>query len=212
MVFGPDPVDSGLAESFARPGRNVTGLTSLSADLSFKQLELLREMLPGLTRVAVLSNPTNPWHAAGIKRVEVAARALRVTLQIVEVREPEDFEPAFAAIARNRAGAVLGLPDPLTFIHRGRLAGLAAKHRLPTMNGLVEYTESGGLASYWPRSTEMFRRAALYVHRILSGAQPGDLPIEQPMKFELVVNIKTAKALGLTIPSSLLLRADRVIE
>jgi putative ABC transport system substrate-binding protein len=212
MVFGPDPVESRLVASLARPGGNITGLTSLSADLSLKQLELLKEMVPGLTRVAVLWNPTNPWHAPAVKRVEAAARALGLRLQVVGVRGSDEFDAAFAAMAKERAGAVLGLPDPLTFLHRTRLADLAAKHRLPTMNGLMEYTEAGGLASYWPNSAEMFRRAAFYVHRILSGAQAGDLAIEQPTTFELVVNLKTAKALGLRIPSSLLLRADRVIE
>lgn len=212
MVFGPDPVESGLVASLARPGGNITGLTSLSADLGRKQLELLKEMVPGLARVAVLWNPANPWHATGVKHVEAAARGLGVRLQVLGVREPDEFDAAFAAMARERAGAVLGLPDPLTFLHRARLADLAAKHRLPSMNGLSEYTEAGGLASYWPNSAEMFRRAATYVHRILTGTRPGDLPIEQPTKFELVVNLKTAKALGLAIPSSLRLRADRLIE
>jgi len=212
MVFGPDPVEAGLIVGLARPGGNITGLTSLSADLSPKQLELLNEMVPGLSRVAVLWNPTNPWHASGVKRLEVAARVLRVRLQIVGVRKPDELDAAFVAMARERADAILSLPDGLTFAHRVRLAALAAKHRLPTMNGLIEYTEAGGLASYWPNSTEMFRRAAGYVHRILSGSRPGDLPIEQPTKFEFVINLKTARALGLTIPSSLRLRADRVID
>lgn len=212
MVFGPDPVESGLVASLARPGGNITGLTSLSADLSRKQLELLKEMVPRLERVAVLWNPANPWHATGVKYVEVAARALGVRLQIRGVREPDEFDAAFAAMARERAGAVLSLPDPLTFLHRARLADLAARHRLPSMNGLSEYTEAGGLVSYWPNSAEMFRRAASYVHRILTGTRPGDLPIEQPTKFELVINLKTAKMLGLRMPSSLLQRADRLIE
>jgi putative ABC transport system substrate-binding protein len=202
MVFGPDPVESGLVASLARPGGNITGLTSLSAELVSKQLELLKEMVPGLTRVTVLWNPANPWHA----------RALGVQLQVVGVRGPDEFDAAFAMMARQRTGAILGLPDPLTFIHRARLADLGTKHHLPTMNGLSEYTEAGGLVSYWPNSGEMFRRAANYVHRVLSGTPPGDLPIEQPTKFELVVNLKTAKALGLTISSSLRLRADRLIE
>jgi putative ABC transport system substrate-binding protein len=128
------------------------------------------------------------------------------------VRGPEEFDAAFAAMARERAGAILSLSDPMTFAHRARLAELALKHRLPTMNGLTEYTEAGGLASYWPNSVEMFRRAATYVHRILSGARPGDLPIEQPTKFELVINLKTARTLGLKIPAAVLARADRVIE
>ena len=212
MVFGPDPVESGLVTSLARPGGNITGLTSLSADLAPKQLELLKEMVPGLERVAVLWNPANPWHAAAVKRVETSARALRLRLQVLAVRGPDEFDAAFAAMAKERAGGFLGLADPITFLHRARLADLATKHRLPSMNGLVEYAEAGGLASYWPNSAEMFRRAASYVHKILSGARPGDLPIEQPLKFDLVVNLETAKALRLTIPSSLLLRVDRLIE
>ena len=212
MVYGPDPVATGLVATLARPGGNITGLTSLSADLSVKQLELLKEMVPGLSRVGVLWNPTNPWHAAGVKRVEIASQALGLRLQVVGVRGPDEFDAAFAAMARERAGAILGLPDPMTFAHRARLADLAAKHRLPTMNGVTAYTEAGGLASYWPDGAEMFRRAAGYVHKILSGARPGDLPIEQPTKFELVINLKTAKRLGLRIPPPVLARADRVLE
>ena len=212
MVFGPDPVESGLVASLARPGGNITGLTSLSADLAPKQLELLKEMVRGLARVAVLWNPGNPWHAPAVKRGEVAARALGLRLQVLAVRGPDEYDAAFAAMARERAGAVLGLSDPITFLHRARLADLAVKHRLPLMYGVIEYTEAGALASYWPNSADMFRRAASYVHRILTGIRPGDLPIEQPLKFELVVNLRTAKALGLTISPSLLLRVDRLIE
>jgi putative ABC transport system substrate-binding protein len=212
MVYGPDPVEAGLVRSLARPGGNITGLTSLSADLSLKQFELLKEMVPGLARVAVLWNPANPWHATAVKRIAPAARALGLRVQLVAVREAADLAPAFAAMSAERAGGVLSLADPLTFTHRARVAELALVHRLPTMNGLSEYVDAGGLASYWPNSVELFRRAADYVHRILGGARPSDLPIEQPTKFELVVNMKTAKALGLAIPRSFVLRADRLVE
>jgi putative ABC transport system substrate-binding protein len=212
MVYGPDPVEAGLVVGLARPGGNITGLTSLSADLSVKQLQLLKEMVPGLSRIAVVWNPTNPWHPTGVKRLETAARALGVRLQTVGVRTPDEIDPAFAAMVRQRADGILNLSDPLTYVHRARLADLAAKHRLPMMNGLIEYTEAGGLASYWPNSAEMLRRAAGSVHRILSGSRPSDLAIEQPTRFEFVINLRTAKALGLTIGQSVLLRADRVIE
>jgi putative ABC transport system substrate-binding protein len=212
MVFGPDPVETGVVASLSHPGGNVTGLTSLSADLGRKQLELLKEMLPAVSRVGVLWNSTNPWHEAGVKRVEAAAKEIGVRVHPVPVRDARELEPAFAAFAKERDEAVLTLADPLTFVHRARLAEIAVRHRLATMNGLIEYTEAGGLASYWPNSVEMFRRSAGYVHRILGGARPGELAIEQPTQFELALNLKTAKALGVTIPSSLLLRADRIVE
>jgi putative tryptophan/tyrosine transport system substrate-binding protein len=212
MVLGPDPVAAGLVTSLARPGGNITGLTSLSAELALKQLELLREIVPGLARVAVLWNRGNWWHASGVKYVEAAGRALRVDVQAVDVDAPAKLDGAFAAIMRERADAVLVLPDPLTFAERGRLAELASRHRLPTMGGLLQYTEAGALVSYWPNAETMYRRAAGYVHRILNGTRPGDLPIEQPTSFELVLNLKTAKKLGLTIPSTVLLRADRLLE
>jgi putative ABC transport system substrate-binding protein len=212
MVFGPDPVEAGLIASLAHPGGNITGLTSLSAELALKQLQLLDEIVPGLGRVAVLWNPDNPWHAIAVRRVESAAQRLHIGIRAFGVRSAREFDAAFAAMAQDRAGAALCLPDPMTFAQRARLAKLALEHRLPTMNGLAEYAEAGGLASYWPNTAEMLRRAASYVGRILAGARAGDLPVEQPTTFELVVNLKTAKALGISIPASVAARADRLIE
>ena len=212
MVNTPDPVQLGLVASLGRPGGNVTGTTSLTADLSIKHLELLKEAVPRASRIAVLWNPSNPWHPIAVKGIEAGARSLGVQLQILDVRGPEDFDNAFAAMTWQRSGAVLVLADPMTFFHRTRLAALAAKHRLPTMYGLREHTEVGGLMSYWADSTDLYRRAGVYVGKILKGAKPADLPVEQPMRFEFVINLRTAKALGLRIPPSLLLRADHVIE
>jgi len=212
MVFGPDPVEAGIVASLAHPGGNVTGLTSLSAELALKQLQLLGDIVPKLARVGVLWNPANPWHRVSVQRIESAAQQLHIGVRAVAVRAPGDFDAAFAAVARDHAGAILCLPDPMTFAHRVGLADTAKRYLLPTMNGLAEYAEAGGLASYWPYTAEMFRRAASYVGRILAGARPGDLPIEQPTTFELVINLKTAKALGINVPASVLARADRLIE
>ncbi len=213
MVNTPDPVQLGLVVSLGRPGGNVTGTTTLSADLSIKQLELLKEAVPRAARIAVLWNPSNPWHPLALKGAEAAARSLAVQLQIVAVRGPEELDNAFAAMTRERAGAVLVLADPMTFFHRTRLADLAAKRRLPAMyGGSRGYIDAGGLMYYWAHQADLYRRVGSYVDRILKGAKPGELPIEQPTRFELVINLKTAKALGLTIPQSLLLRADQVIE
>ena len=212
MVNTPDPVQLGLVVSLGRPGGNVTGTTTLSADLSSKQLELLKEAVPRAMRIAVLWNPNNPWHPLAVKGAEAAARSLAVQLQIVEARSAEEFERAFEAMTRKRAGAVLVLADPLTSFHRTRLAELAIKRHLPGMFGTRAYAEAGGLMSYWAHQADLDRRVASYVDRILKGAKPADLPIEQPTKFEFVINLKTAKALGLTIPPSLLGRADAVIQ
>jgi putative ABC transport system substrate-binding protein len=212
MVNTPDPVQLGLAVSLGRPGGNVTGTTTLSAELSIKQLELLKEAVPRAARIAVLWNPSNPWHPLALKGVEAAARSLAVRLQILEVRGPEELDNAFATMTRERAGAVLVLADPMTFFHRTRIADLAAKRRLPAMYGVRESVDAGGLMSYWANQADLYRRVASYVDRILKGAKPADLPIEQPTRFELVINLKTAKALGLTIPPSLLGRADEVIQ
>ena len=212
MVHTPDPVQLGLVVSLARPGGNITGVTSLSVDLSIKQLELLKEAVPRASRIAVLWNPDNPWHPVAVKGLREGGRSLGVQLQILEVRSPNEFDNAFQAMTRERARAVLVLADPMTFAHRRQLADLAAKHRLPLMGGLRGYTEAGSLMSYWADESELSRRAASYVDKILKGARPGDIPIEQPTKYELVVNLKTAKALALTISPSLLLRATTVIE
>jgi putative ABC transport system substrate-binding protein len=209
MATGGDPVGLGLVASLARPGGNVTGLSfSVGTDIVGKWLELLKETVPKVRRVAVLSNPANPSHALAIESVIVAARAAGVQLQLLEARGPNEFDNAFAAMARERAGALLVM---LGF-HRARLSDLAAKSRLPAMYGSREYPEAGGLMSYGANFRHSFHRSATYVDKILKGAKPADLPIEQPAKFELVINLKTAKLLGLTVPPSLLLRADQVIE
>ena len=212
MVNTPDPVQLGLVASLGRPGGNVTGTTTLSADLSSKQLELLKEAVPRVVRIAVLWNPDNPWHPLALKGAEAAARSLAVQLQILEARRAEEFDSAFEAMTRKRAGAVLVLADPLTAFHRTRLTELAIKRHLPGMFATRAYAEAGGLMSYWAHQADLDRRVASYVDRILKGAKPADLPIEQPTKFELVINLRTAKALGLTIPPSLLGRADDVIQ
>jgi putative ABC transport system substrate-binding protein len=212
MVNTPDPVQLGLVVSLGRPGGNVTGTTTLSADLSIKQLGLLKETVPRVVRIAVLSNPSNPWHSLAIKGAEAAARSLAVQLQIVAVRGPEELDNAFATMTRERAGAVLVLSDPMTFLHRIRLADLAAKRRLPAMYGVRGYVDAGGLMSYRAHQADLYRRVGSYVDRIVKGAKSDDLPIEQPTRFEPVINLRTAKAIGLTIPRDLLIRADQVIE
>jgi putative ABC transport system substrate-binding protein len=213
MATGGDPVGLGLVASLARPGGNVTGLSfSVGTDIVGKWLELLKETVPKVRRVAVLSNPANPSHALAIENVIVAARAVGVQLQLLEAGGPNQFDSAFAAMARERAGALLVVLDPFFSFHRANLSGLAAKSRLPAMYGSREYPEAGGLMSYGANFRHSFHRSATYVDKILKGAKPGDLPIEQPTAFELVINLKTAKALGLTIPPSLLARADQVIE
>jgi putative tryptophan/tyrosine transport system substrate-binding protein len=212
MVNTPDPVQLGLVASLGRPGGNVTGTTTLSADLSSKHLELLKEAVPRVVRIAVVWNPDNPWHSFVLKGAEAAARSLAIQLQILEVRNLGELDRAFEAMTRKRAGAVLFLADPFTAFHRTRLADLAVKRHLPGMSGPREYADAGGLMSYWAHSADLSRRVASYVDRILKGAKPADLPIEQPTKFELVINLRTAKALGLTIPPSLLGRADELIQ
>jgi putative ABC transport system substrate-binding protein len=212
MVSVSDPIGSGFVASLAHPGGNITGATSLSVDLAGKQLELLKQLLPRISRIAVVWNPDNSWHPVAVKGLEDNARSSRVQLQRLPVRAPDGFRPAFAAMARERAQAALFLADPLTFVHRTQLMDLAARQRLPTMGGPSEYADSGCLMTYWADTTDLYGRAATYVDKILKGAKPADLPIEQPTKFELVINLKTARALGLTIPRSLLLRADQVIE
>ncbi|HEV2054551.1 MAG TPA: ABC transporter substrate-binding protein [Methylomirabilota bacterium] len=211
-VIVSDPVGARLIASLARPGGNVTGMSSAATDIPAKELELLKEVLPGLSRVAVLSNPTAPMHATFLKELEVAARTLRVRLQPIEVRTPKDIESAFAAITKERAEALILVDDPLMYQQRRRIADLAVRHRLPTVSFQRLYPEAGALMSYGASFADLFRRAATYVDKILKGAKPADLPVEQPTKFELVINLKTAKAFGLTIPQSLLQRADEVIQ
>ncbi len=207
-----DPVATRLVASLARPGGNITGLTSASPDLSAKRLELLKEAVPRLTRVAVLYDPTNRGNTANFKETEVAAHLLGVKLQSLEVRIPDDFAGAFNAAKTGRAGALIVLPSLLNATRRTRIVELATKSRLPTMFAEDVDVESGGLMSYGPNYPDLFRRAATYVDKILKGAKPGDLPVEQPMKFELVINLKAAKQIGLTIPPNVLARADRVIR
>ena len=213
MVAVADPVRIGLIASLVRPGGNITGLTLLAGtEIVGKHLELLKEAVPNLSRVAVLWNPANPMHVLRLREVEVAGRSLRVQLQILKVQGPEEFDSAFAAMTRERAGALYVVGDPMLSQHRRRLAELAAKSRLPAVYELKDHAEAGGLMAYGPNILDMYRRAATYVDKILKGAKPADLPVEQPTKFELVINLKTAKALGLTIPQSLLQRADEIIQ
>jgi putative ABC transport system substrate-binding protein len=211
---GPDPVGSGLVTSLARPGGNVTGLTSISVELSGKRLELIRTMVPQVSRIAVLwsETSTRTGRSPFVAESEDAARSLGVLVHPVGVREAEELDAAFRRMSRDAAGAVLIVPDGMLFTNRTRIATLAVNHRLPSVAASREYVEAGALSSYGTDFPDLFRRAAEYVDRILKGAKPGDLPVEQPRKFELAVNLKTAKALGLTLPDSLLVRADRVIR
>jgi putative ABC transport system substrate-binding protein len=212
MAGSGDPVGTGFIASLARPGGNVTGSSYfVGLDIYSKQLELLKETVPKVRRVAILSNPTNPAHPLWMREIKGAGRSLGVQLQFLEARGPTEFDGAFAAMAKERAGALLVVADGMFMLHRTRLADLAAKSRLPSL-GYRELVEAGGLMSYGPSLPDLWRRAAIFVDRILKGAKPADLPIEQPAEFELVINLKTAKALGLTIPPSLLQRADQVIE
>jgi putative ABC transport system substrate-binding protein len=207
-----DPVASGLVVSLARPGGNVTGLSRVSLDLIGKNLELLREAAPVVTRLAVLVNPRHALHPALLNSAKHTAALLTLKLEPVEAAAPKELEHAFSVIARKRVNALLVLPDGMFWAERKRIADFALRSRLPSMFGNTEDAEAGGLMSYASSSFEPYRRAAYYVDKILKGAKPADLPVEQPTKFELVINLKTAKALGLTIPQSLLLRADQVIE
>jgi ABC-type uncharacterized transport system substrate-binding protein len=212
MATGADPVELGLVSSLARPGANLTGVTTLSADLTAKRLELLREIVPKESRVAVLwdGNSEGGRLSAGV--TQAAGRQMGVEIHAYEVRKPAEFDPAFSAMTKDRAGGLDVAASPMFFTERRRIADLALKHRLPTMVGSREYAEAGALASYGTDYVDLFRRVPTYVDKFLRGAKPADLPIEQPTKFELLINLKTAKALGLTIPASLLARADQVIE
>ena len=212
MAYVTDPLALGLVASLARPGGNITGLSLMAPELVGKRLELLKEVVPRVSRVALLSNPVNPGNAAQVREAEVAARALGVRLQPLEARDPKQIESAFAVITRERAGALIVLVDSVLIDHRTRIADLAAKRRLPTVYGLREHAEAGGLIAYGASRDDMSRRAATYVDKILKGAKPADLPVEQPTRFELVLNTKTAKALGITFPPSIMVRTDQVIQ
>ena len=212
FIAHADPVGTGHVASLARPGGNITGLAILQTELGAKGLEILRSVVPKVTRIAVLWHPGTPSAAPGLKALEEPARRLRLELQPVGARSAAELEGAFAAMARARAQGVLVLATPIFFGERQRLAELAIAHRLPTMFQIRDYAEAGGLTSYGADLADLYRRAAIPVDKILKGAKPGDIPIEQPTKFEWIINLKTAKALGLTIPPSLLQRADQVIE
>jgi putative ABC transport system substrate-binding protein len=212
MVVVPDPVGIGLVASLARPGGHVTGLSSISQDLRGKGLQLFKEAMPGLTRVAVLLNPANPIRDATFREAERAARALGLQLQAFDARSANELEGAFARMVRDGAEGVVVPIEGTFFNQRARIVELAARHRLPAMYDWREFVEAGGLMSYGPVISDLFRRAAAFVDKILKGAKPADLPVEQPTKFELVVNIGTAKAIGLTIPDSMLRRADELIH
>ncbi len=212
MAFDDDPVGSGLVVSLARPGGNITGLSTLYPEISGKQLELLKEIVLGLSRVAVLGNSTQPGNAQALREIEFAAGAFGVQLQYLDVRGPKDIETAFRAASKGRADAVLVLSSPVLFLQRTQIADLAVKSRLPVIYGRPEYVEDGGLMTYGVSITDLYRHAATYVDKILKGAKPADLPVEQPTKFDFVINLKAAKQIGLTIPQSVLYRADKVIK
>ena len=205
-----DPVDSGIVSSLARPGGNITGTSFMSIDLATKRVELLKEIVPRLSRVAVLGNPAHPSYSSQIRAIEAGARTLGIQVEVISVRTPNEFGAAFRTA--RKAQVLIQLDEVLFTSHRNSLVELAAANRLPVVYGFREHVEAGGLMSYGPSLREMYRRAAVYVDKILKGDKPADLPVEQPTKFELVINLKTAKALGLTIPQTLLLRADQVIE
>jgi putative ABC transport system substrate-binding protein len=212
MLAPGDPVGAGLVASLGHPGGNVTGLTQMSTDLSGKRLELLKDAVSGISRVAVLFNPANPAARRDAMELQHAGRARGITIHLAEVRQPEELSSAFSSMTRAHDGGVIVVIDALVFTHRRVILDLAARHRLPSVFYIREFAELGGLVSYGPNGADGFRHAATYVDKILKGAKPADLPVEQPTKFELVVNLKTAKALGITIPESILLRADEVIR
>jgi ABC-type uncharacterized transport system substrate-binding protein len=212
MAQDSDPVASGLAASLARPGGNITGLSRLSPELSGKQLELLKETVPTLSQLAVFENSTQPGNRQSLNEVELAAGALGVQLQTVNISGPKDIQTAFLAASKRRANGLLVLSSPVLFAQRTEVVELAAKNRLPAIYFALEFAEDGGLMSYGPSITDLFRRAATYVDKILKGAKPAELPVEQPTKFELIMNLKAAKKIGLTIPPNVLARADKVIK
>jgi putative tryptophan/tyrosine transport system substrate-binding protein len=212
MAAVSDPVGTGLVASLPRPGGNVTGMSLLSAELSGKRIEILKEAIPGLSRIAILWNPRNPISTRLLKDTQAAAQSLGVQFQVLEVRSPADLDGAFRAATNGGAQALATLQDSMFYVHRARIAELELKDRLPTMSGENLFASAGGLMNYGANIDDSWRRSAVYVDKILKGAKPADLPVEQVTKFELVINLKTAKALGLTIPPALLQRADQVIE
>jgi putative tryptophan/tyrosine transport system substrate-binding protein len=212
MSVAGDPLRSGLVASLARPGGNVTGTSLMAPDLGGKRLELLKELLPRLARVAVLWNAANPYSANVFKETQGPGRTLGIEVQSLEVRGPDDLDGAFEAARKRRPDAMITVEDPLTITYRKRIADFQTGQQLPSLSGLREFVAAGGLISYGANLVDLTRRTAGYVDKILKGAKPADLPVQQPTKFELVINLKTAKALGVTIPPSLLARADDVIE
>jgi putative ABC transport system substrate-binding protein len=211
VMIACDPAET-MVERIARPSGHITGVTCMSSDLTPKRLQLLKETVPSIHRAAVLYNPFDPNKAEEVRQMQAPARTLGITLHSVEAREAEALEGAVADAVRAGADALVVLPDPLTLLERRRIADLAAKHRLPAMYGFKEFVEAGGLMSYGTMQTDLYRRAAAHVHKVLRGAKPADVPVEQATRFELVINLKTAKALGVTLPQSVLLRADQLIE
>jgi ABC-type uncharacterized transport system substrate-binding protein len=207
-----DPIAAGLVANLARPGGNVTGLTTLAAELEGKRLELFKQAVPTLARVVTLLNPANPFTAIGWKAMQPAAEALGLTLQPVEARGPQDLDHAFATIQAGRPDGLIIIPDRFLLTYRASIVQFTAEHRLPGMFPFRDFVQEGGLLAYGPDYTHLYRRAATYVDKILKGAKPADLPVEQPMKFELIINLKTAEALGLTISPTLLFQADEVIR
>jgi putative ABC transport system substrate-binding protein len=212
MASSGDPVGTGLVTNLARPGGNITGLSSLTSLMDGKRLSLLRELRPGITRVAVLSNPANPLSNLSVKATEESAQRLGIQLHILEVKEPNEFVAAFQTAVRMRAEALIDLPDNFFATQQARIVELAAQHRLAAMHHRTEFVTAGGLMAYGPNLPDLYRRSAAYIDKILRGAKPADLPVEQPTRFELVLNLKTAQALGLTIPQSLRLQATEIIE
>ena len=212
MTGGSDPVGAGLVASLARPGGNITGLTAIAAELAGKRLELLKETLPRLTRVGVLWNPMDQGSAQGLKEIELAAPTLGLEIQSLQVRSPSNFESAFKAAIAGQARALQVLGSGLINSHRNSIIEFATKSRLPTMFADAALVQTGGLMSYGPNAPDLYRRAAVYVDKILKDANPGDLPVEQPKKFEFIINLKTAKQIGLTIPPNVFVRADKVIK
>src|SRR5262245_35792026 len=212
MAFDNDPVGSGFVASLARPGGNITGLSTLAPEISGKQLELLKEIVPRLSRVGVLGTSTNPGNAQVLKEMELAAGAYGVQIQYLDVRDPKDIETAFRAASKGRADAVVALASTFLISQQAQIAKLAIKSRLPAMYERREYVELGGLMAYGVSINDLDRRAATYVDKILKGTKPADLPVEQPIKFEFIINLKAAKQIGLTIPPNVLVRADRVVK
>ncbi|MGA8999590.1 MAG: ABC transporter substrate-binding protein [Pseudolabrys sp.] len=212
MVAVGDPVGTGLVPSLARPGGNLTGLSSVAPDLEGKRLQLLREVVPALSHVAMFINSVNPFHVSSMRQARAAAKAMGIKLQLHDIRKSQDLDDAFAAIRKERPDALLILADRVFLHNRERMMDFTKEQRLPNVNAYKELVEVGGLMSYGPSYEDMHKRAAIYVDKILKGAKPADLPIEQPSKFTFIINLKTAKALGVTVPSQLLALADRLIE